>query len=102
IEVAQARMPFGQMITRIAAGDLHPPLHHSLVWISIRLFGTSEFAVRLPSLIAGVALVPVLFWVGRVCFDRRTGWVAATLAAVAPFGVWYSQEARMYSLFMLL
>ena len=41
-------------------------------------------------------------WVGRLLYDRRTGWVAAVLAAIAPFGVWYSQEARMYSLFMLV
>ena len=70
--------------------------------MTVRLFGTSEFAVRLPSLIAGVALVPSMCWVGRVLYDRRTGWVAAVLAAIAPFGVWYSQEARMYSLFMLV
>ena len=67
----------------------------------MRTFGTSEFAVRLPSLIAGVALVPAMYWVGKVVFDRRTGWIAAVLATIAPFCVWYSQEARMYSQFML-
>src|SRR5690606_15478269 len=35
-------------------------------------------------------------------FDRRTARVAAFLAVPAPFLVWYSQEARMYSLFMLI
>ena len=80
---------------------MHPPLHHTLLWITVRVFGTSELAVRLPSLIAGVALVPAMAWSGRVIYDRRTGWVAAALACVAPFCVWYSQEARMYALFML-
>ena len=102
IEVSQAKLPFLAMIARVTQSDVHPPLHHSLVWVSIRLFGTSEQAVRLPSVIAGVALVPALFWVGRVCYDRRTGWVAAILATVAPYVIWYSQEARMYTLFMLL
>ncbi len=102
ISVDQAQMPFGRMIDDMATTDVHPPLHHSLLWVTVRIFGTSEFAVRLPSLIAGVALVPVMWWVGRVIYDRRTGWVAAILAAIAPFCVWYSQEARMYSLFMLL
>src|SRR6185503_18437057 len=51
--------------------------------------------------LAGVALVPAMFWVGRVVYDRRTGWVAAALTTVAPFCVWYSQEARMYAQFML-
>ncbi len=102
ISVSQAKKPFGQMLTQLAQTDVHPPLHHTILWLTVRAFGTSEFAVRLPSLIAGVALVPVMFWLGRICYNRRTGWVAATLTAVAPFGVWYSQEARMYSLFMLL
>ena len=42
-----------------------------------------------------------MFWVGKTLYDRRTGWIAAVLAAIAPFCVWYSQEARMYSQFML-
>ena len=81
--------------------DVHPPLHHAILWVTVRIFGTSEFAVRLPSLIAGVALVPAMYWVGKVVFNRRTGWIAAVLATIAPFCVWYSQEARMYSQFML-
>lgn len=102
ISVSQARMGFSDMIADVAGTDVHPPLYHSLLWLTVRLFGISEFALRLPSLVAGVALVPALFWAGRVCYSRRTGWVAAALATFAPFLVWYSQEVRMYSLFMLL
>jgi hypothetical protein len=101
ISVRQAQLPFGEMISDIRVTDVHPPLHHALLWGTVRLFGTSELAVRIPSLLAGVALVPAMLWTGRVAFDRRTGWIAAVLAAIAPFCVWYSQEARMYSLFML-
>ena len=101
ISVRQAQLPFSQMIAGLRDTDVHPPLHHTMLWITVRLFGTSELAVRLPSLIAGVALVPAMAWTGRVIYDRRTGWVAAALACVAPFCVWYSQEARMYALFML-
>jgi Dolichyl-phosphate-mannose-protein mannosyltransferase len=102
ISVRQAQLPLGTMLADVRDSDVHPPLHHSMLWATVRLFGTSEFAARLPSLIAGVALVPVMTWTGRLLYDRRTGWVAAVLAAIAPFAVWYSQEARMYSLFMLL
>jgi O-antigen/teichoic acid export membrane protein len=101
ISVRQAQLPFGEMLRDIRVTDVHPPLHHSLLWVTVRVFGTSELAVRIPSLVAGVALVPAMLWTGRVAFDRRTGWIAAVLAAIAPFCVWYSQEARMYSLFML-
>ncbi len=102
ISVHQAQLPLGTMLADVRDSDVHPPLHHSMLWATVRLFGTSEFAARLPSLIAGVALVPVMAWTGRTVYDRRTGWLAAVLAAIAPFAVWYSQEARMYSLFMLL
>jgi O-antigen/teichoic acid export membrane protein len=102
ISVRQAQLPLLAMLDDVRTSDVHPPLHHALLWVTVRLFGTSEFAVRLPSLLAGIALVPVLGWVGRLVYDRRTGWIAAVVAAIAPFGVWYSQEARMYSLFMLL
>jgi hypothetical protein len=102
ISVSQAQLPLGEMLADVRTTDVHPPLHHVLLWFTVRIFGTSEAAVRLPSLIAGVALVPAMAWVGRVVYDRRTGWIAAVFAVVAPFGVWYSQEARMYSIFMLL
>ena len=101
ISVRQAQMPFGDMMTDLRGSDVHPPLHHAVLWVTVRLFGTSELAVRLPSIIAGVALVPALLWTGRVVYDRRTGWLAAAMATIAPFAVWYSQEARMYTLFML-
>ena len=101
ISVRQARMGFGAMLSDLRASDVHPPLHHALLWITVRIAGTSELAVRLPSLIAGVALVPALLWAGRIVYDRRTGWLAAGFATIAPFLVWYSQEARMYTLFML-
>ena len=101
ISVRQAQMPFGDMMTDLRSTDVHPPLHHAVLWVTVRLLGTSELAVRLPSIIAGVALVPALLWTGRVTYDRRTGWLAAGFATIAPFLVWYSQEARMYTLFML-
>jgi 4-amino-4-deoxy-L-arabinose transferase-like glycosyltransferase len=101
ISVRQAQMSFGAMLGDLRTTDVHPPLHHALLWITVRVAGTSELAVRLPSLVAGVALVPALLWAGRVVYDRRTGWLAAGFATIAPFLVWYSQEARMYTLFML-
>src|SRR6184192_2938149 len=42
-----------------------PPVHHLLIWMWIRLFGDSEFSVRLPSAIAGVASVWMLFLLMR-------------------------------------
>jgi hypothetical protein len=100
ISVSQAHLPFGAMIDRLAQVDVHPPLHAAVLWVMVRAFGDGELAVRLPSIVAGVALVPLLFATGRELFDRKTGLIAAALGAVSPLAVWYSQEARMYSLYM--
>lgn len=101
ITVAQAQLPFGIMLEELQSTDVHPPLHHALVWLLVRLAGTSETVVRSPSIVAGALLVPAVFGLAKALYDRRTGLIAGALVCVAPFAVWYSQEARMYSLFML-
>lgn len=100
--VTQARMPFSAMLTSLRTSDVQPPLHDVLLWVINRVVGDSETAMRSPSLLAGTALIPLLYWIGRDLWDRRTGLIAAGLIAVAPFVVWYSQEARMYAVFMLV
>jgi uncharacterized membrane protein len=100
--VHQARLPFMAMLQNIYTDDNHPPLHHIVLWLDIRLVGDSELALRLPSVVFGALLVPMLFITGRALFGRRVGAIAAAIGAVAPIAVWYGQEARMYSQFMLL
>jgi 4-amino-4-deoxy-L-arabinose transferase-like glycosyltransferase len=102
ISVRQAHMSLPDMLQDLRRTDNHPPLFFVLLWGTTKVLGYSELAVRTPAIIAGTALVPALFATGRELFDRRTGLVAAALGACAPLAVWYSQEARMYALFMLL
>lgn len=99
--IGQAQMPLGQMLDVLRTTDVHPPLHAVMLWCIARLSGTSELAMRAPSLLAGTALIPVLYLLGRELYDRRAGLLAAAMGTIAPFLVWYSQEARMYALFML-
>ena len=69
-------------------------------WVDYRLLGTSEWALRLPSAIAGIALVPVAWGIGKELADRAAAIATAAIVAVGPLFVWYSQEARVYGLFM--
>jgi mannosyltransferase len=64
--------------------------------------GDSEFWVRLPSVVAGVGAVPVIYALGSKLFDRRSGLLAALLLSVNACHVVYSQEARGYALAVLL
>ena len=80
---------------------LHPPLYSFTLhfWLKV---GHSETLLRFPSAAFGVLAVPLIYQLGRLCMSRRTGLMAALLLALDPFHVWYAQEARMYSLLMLL
>jgi 4-amino-4-deoxy-L-arabinose transferase-like glycosyltransferase len=96
ISIHQARLSLHDLFQNLYNGDRQPPLYHLTLWATIRAFGHSEFAVRLPSLIAGTLIIPVLYELARELYDRRTGLVAAAFATVSPVLIWYSQEVRMY------
>jgi mannosyltransferase len=65
-------------------------------------FGDSEFFVRLLSVVFAVASIPVVYLLGRRFFDSRIGLFAAALLATNAYYVQYSQDARSYSLMVLL
>jgi mannosyltransferase len=79
-----------------------PPLWYIIEWLDYRLLGTSEWALRLPSALAGIALVPVAWGIGRELAGRATAIATAAIIAVDPIFVWYSQEARVYGLYALV
>jgi len=96
ISIHQANLSLHELFRNLYYGDRQPPLYHLTLWLTIRVFGDGELAVRLPSLLAGTLVIPVLYELGRELYDRRTGLIAAAFAAVSPLLVWYSQEVRMY------
>jgi mannosyltransferase len=79
-----------------------PPLYYALAWVWTQLTGTGEFGLRSLSALAGVATVPIAYLIGAELANRRAGIAAAALVAVNPMLLWYSQEARAYSLLVLL
>jgi len=91
-------------IIKVAAlYDNHPPFYYIILhYGGIKLFGTSEFAVRFPSLIFGVLAIPMIYLLGRRLFNEEVGLISALILAISPFNVEYSQEARMYSLLLFL
>jgi len=97
ISIHQAHLSLHGLFHNLYYGDRHPPLHHLALWLTIRLFGDGELAVRLPSLIAGTLVIPALYELGHELYDRRTGLIAAAFSAASPLLVWYAQEARMYA-----
>jgi hypothetical protein len=82
--------------------ELTPPLYYVVNWGFTHVLGTGDVGVRFLSALAGTATVPIMYWAGRELATRRVGLVTAALCAVNPILVWYSQEARAYSLLLML
>jgi mannosyltransferase len=85
----------------VARTENSPPLWYLLEWADSRVLGTGAVALRLPSALAGIATVPVAWAIGRELAGRRAALLCAAIVAVNPLFVWYSQEARVYALFVL-
>jgi mannosyltransferase len=95
------RLPtLGDVITTTHEQPDQMPLLYLIVW-ALRGLGGAEWAVRLPAAIAGTLSVLAIYLVGKTLFRPRVGFVAAFLAAILTFSIWYGQEARAYSLLML-
>lgn len=73
-------------------------LHTALVWISCRMFGGSLWAMRLPALLAGIALIPLIFITAHQMAGRSAALLAAGLMSVSGPFVLYSVNARGYTL----
>ena len=115
---ALAQRSFAQ-IAQDAAADIHPPGYYWLLKLWTALFGISAWGVRSFSGLAGMLTVVLVYRIGLAersmyrptCGDtcrERAGscrllfaLLAAFLAALNPFQIFYSQEARMYALLML-
>jgi mannosyltransferase len=84
----------------IAHAEITPPLSFLLFWLSTRL-GHSPELLRLPSLIAGTATIPIVYLIARRTVGHVAGLIATALTALSPFMIYYSTEARAYGLLML-
>lgn len=94
-------MSFADMVSTLTDTEATPPLFYAAEWGSARVFGLGEVGMRLLPALAGTLTVAVVYAVGALGASRQVGFAAAALAAVNPFLVWYSQEARAYALLIL-
>lgn len=80
-------------------GDFHPPSYHFLMHYWVKAFGVSEISLRLPSVLFGAGTVGIIYLIiKRLVNSKNIGLLGALFLATAPFHIYYSQEARMYSL----
>jgi mannosyltransferase len=81
-----------------------PPLPYWVLWAYVQLAGVSELSLRLPSLVASVASIVLIFFLARSWLSSTmAGLVAAgALAVESNAALFYASEARVYALVQLL
>lgn len=76
-------------------------LNTLLIRVSVGMFGESEWSARLPAVVFGTLAIPAIYWVGRIALSRLASLGAALLLAASYHHVFFSQNARGYTAYLL-
>ena len=90
------RPPMSEIVTTFH-GDIQHPLYCVLARVSIVGLGESPWALRLPAILFGIAVIPLVYGVARIALTRGESLFVAGLMAVSYHPVWFSQNARGYT-----
>jgi 4-amino-4-deoxy-L-arabinose transferase-like glycosyltransferase len=102
LSVPPPRMDLARVIGSDLFWDTHPPGYYILMLMVTKCFGTSTLALRLPSVLFGVASIGLVFWLGSLVGQRIPGCVAALLLAFSGYHIVWSRSARSYSMVCFL
>jgi uncharacterized membrane protein len=95
-----------EIANAVATESTHPPLffclmHQWLNWVEPLAQPLSWKLRALPALV-GTGAIAAIYALNRIVFSPTAGLMGAAFMAVSPFAVYLSQEARHYTLPMLL
>ncbi|MBU0503839.1 MAG: glycosyltransferase family 39 protein [Candidatus Omnitrophica bacterium] len=89
-------LTYGDITRKIFGEQFY--LYNILLKFWVFCFGMSEFSLRFLSMLFGVVSVPIMYKIGKLLFNTKVGLIGSFLLSISPIHVWYSQEARGYSL----
>jgi len=101
LSVLFARESWSSMCRTLSLREANMSLYYVLLKLWLRL-GDSEFTVRTLSVLFALLSLPTYFFIAFRLFGRVAGQISCFLLAVNAFFVQYAQEARSYSLLLLL
>ncbi|HEY2804500.1 MAG TPA: glycosyltransferase family 39 protein [Gemmatimonadales bacterium] len=97
--VRYVRRPLGEIVTRFDTQNQHM-LYSILAHAAVRLFGEHPWTLRLPAAVFGVASIWAVWRLGVRITSRREALIAAGLISVSSTHVWFSQDARGYTMLL--
>jgi uncharacterized membrane protein len=104
--ILKPQVSWAEIAQAVATQSTHPPLffclmHQWLNWVE-PIAQPLSWKLRSLAALIGVSAIAAVYCLNRVAFSPAAGLMGAALIAVSPFGVYLSQEARHYTLPMLL
>lgn len=82
----------------LLVGDSHPPGYVLFMYWTLPLSGYSDIGIRLHALLFGVLWIPLVYWVGKRWFGDWAALFAAAILVSGYNAIYYSQEARAYTM----
>jgi uncharacterized membrane protein len=79
-----------------------PPLYYFMLETWMKMFGHTAIALRSLSVVASLIALPLVYAVAREFSTRAVALVAMAFFALSPMAVYYSQEARVYMMTVIL
>ena len=95
------RLPLWEIVTTYPGNNDHL-LYSVLANLSINLFGEEPWSLRLPAVIFGVASIPMLYVLGNSVTNRFETLLATSIMVVSYHHIWFSQNARGYTILLFL
>lgn len=81
--------------------DLHLPFYYVLLHFWMSIFGDSDLALRISSIIPGILTLLFAYHAGKELSGRKGGISALFLFSINSSLIYFSQEVRFYSLLVL-
>jgi mannosyltransferase len=98
--VDSVRAPLAAIVTHFPSNNDHV-FYSVLSHISILLGGETPLMIRLPAILFGIVSIPLIYTVGSKVTTRFEALAAAILGTVAAHHIWFSQNARGYTLLLV-
>lgn len=94
-----ARLPFSEIITTYTRTNQHI-FYSVLAHFSIGMLGEYPWSLRLPSIVFGVLSIPALYLLGQFVTTKKEAILATILLTVSYHHIWFSQNARAYTMLL--
>lgn len=89
------------LIIKSLSVDCNTPLYYIAAHFSMILFGSTAVAIRFPSVIFGILLIPVMYFIGEEYKDSLFGLLLSFSSTIMYTFVFYSKYGRSYSMELL-